>query len=72
MFLFVFLFAQSQTQTVVDSQNQERSINFKKDRNLWQTLTYDLGNIAGGMGYAYSRTNKQNYFSNYIFESLII
>ena len=55
MFLFVFLFAQSQTQTVVDSQNQERSINFKKDRNLWQTFTYDLGNIAGGMGYAYSR-----------------
>lgn len=31
------------------------SLNLKKDRNLWQKFTYDLGNMAGGMGYAYSR-----------------
>jgi membrane-associated phospholipid phosphatase len=55
VFLFVFLFAQSQTQTQVIRSNEEKSINFKKDRNLWQTFTYDLGNMAGGMGYAYSR-----------------
>jgi len=37
------------------SQTTDVSLNLKKDRNLWQALTYDLGNMAGGMGYAYSR-----------------
>ena len=42
MFLFVFLFAQSQTQAQVIRPNEEKTINFKKNRNLWQTFTYDL------------------------------
>ncbi|MCG1035870.1 phosphatase PAP2 family protein [Polaribacter sargassicola] len=37
------------------SQTNKFSLNLNKDRNLWQTFTYDLGNMAGGMGYAYSR-----------------
>ncbi|PQJ72147.1 phosphatase PAP2 family protein [Polaribacter butkevichii] len=37
------------------SQNQSINLNLKKDRDLWQKFTYDLGNMAGGMGYAYSR-----------------
>tara|TARA_B110001454_G_scaffold219116_1_gene250115 strand:+ start:2181 stop:3065 length:885 start_codon:yes stop_codon:yes gene_type:complete len=67
MFLFVFLLAQSQTQTQMISQNQKKAINFKKDRNLWQAFTYDLGNMAGGMGYAYSRPLywKSNQLANF-------
>jgi len=37
------------------SQTNKFSLNLNKDRNLWQAFTYDLGNIAGGMGYAYTR-----------------
>ncbi|MFD2566488.1 phosphatase PAP2 family protein [Pseudotenacibaculum haliotis] len=36
-------------------QQSKSTINFKKDRNLWQEFTYDMGNIFGGMGHAYSR-----------------
>ena len=39
----------------VYSQEVDFSLNIKKEKNLWQNFTYDLGNIAGGMGYAYSR-----------------
>lgn len=31
------------------------SLNLNTNRNLWQKFTYDLGNMARGMGYAYSR-----------------
>ena len=31
------------------------SLNLNTEKNLWQKFTYDLGNMAGGMGYAYSR-----------------
>jgi len=27
----------------------------KKDRNLWQTFTYDMGNVFKGVGYTYTR-----------------
>lgn len=37
------------------SQTKKISLNLNKDRNLWQSFTYDLGNMAGGMGYAYTR-----------------
>ena len=37
------------------SQTQKISINLNTNKNLWQNFTYDLGNMAGGMGYAYSR-----------------
>ncbi len=37
------------------SQDQKVSFNLNSERNLWQNFTYDLGNIAGGMGHAYSR-----------------
>ncbi|APZ45307.1 phosphoesterase [Polaribacter reichenbachii] len=37
------------------SQTQKVSFNLDAERNLWQKFSYDLGNIAGGMGYAYSR-----------------
>jgi membrane-associated phospholipid phosphatase len=47
LFLFSFGFSSSQT--------NHFSLNLKKDRNTWQKLTYDLGNMAGGMGYAYTR-----------------
>ncbi|SDS36575.1 PAP2 superfamily protein [Polaribacter sp. KT25b] len=48
------------------SQNSTVSLNLNKDKNLWQEFTYDLGNMAGGMGYAYSRPLywKGNQFSN--------
>ncbi|MDX6746404.1 phosphatase PAP2 family protein [Polaribacter sp. PL03] len=36
-------------------QNKSINLNLKKDRNSWEKLTYDLGNMAGGMGYAYTR-----------------
>lgn len=36
-------------------QTQKINLNLDIDRNLWQKFTYDFGNIAGGMGYAYSR-----------------
>lgn len=31
------------------------NLNLDSERNLWQKFTYDLGNMAGGMGYAYTR-----------------
>jgi hypothetical protein len=36
---------------------QENTTTFKldNDRNLWQKFTYDMGNVFGGMGYAYTR-----------------
>ncbi len=37
------------------SQTSKVSFNLNSDKNLWQEFTYDLGNMAGGMGYAYSR-----------------
>lgn len=46
--LLLFLFSVS----LMSSQTNNFSLNLKKDRNTWQKLTYDLGNIAGGMGYA--------------------
>jgi len=29
--------------------------NFSKERNTWEMFTYDIGNVFGGVGYAYSR-----------------
>ena len=48
------------------SQNSKVSFHLNSDKNLWQEFTYDLGNIAGGMGYAYSRPLywKGNQFAN--------
>jgi membrane-associated phospholipid phosphatase len=37
------------------SQIQKISLNLNTNKNLWQNFTYDLGNMAGGMGYAYNR-----------------
>lgn len=50
----------------VFSQDSKYSLNINKERNLWQEFTYDLGNIAGGMGYAYSRPLywKKDQFAN--------
>lgn len=47
-------------------QTSKVSLNLTSDKNLWQEFTYDLGNMAGGMGYAYSRPLywKGNQFSN--------
>lgn len=36
-------------------QTPKISLNLNLEKNLWQKFTYDLGNMAGGMGYAYSR-----------------
>jgi membrane-associated phospholipid phosphatase len=36
-------------------QTQNINLNLDTERNLWQKFTYDLGNMAGGMGYAYTR-----------------
>ncbi len=36
-------------------QNKKIDLNLDLNRNLWQKFTYDLGNMAGGMGYAYTR-----------------
>jgi len=55
LYLLFFVFASTQSQTQNQSFTPKVSIDFKKDRNLWQAFTYDLGNMAGGMGYAYSR-----------------
>jgi membrane-associated phospholipid phosphatase len=51
----------------INGQNVTPNLNFNKDRNFWQTFTYDLGNMAGGMGYAYSRPLhwKKNEFKNF-------
>jgi membrane-associated phospholipid phosphatase len=48
------------------SQVPKVSLNLNTDKSLWQEFTYDLGNMAGGMGYAYSRPLhwKGNQFSN--------
>lgn len=48
------------------SQNSDFSLNLKKEKTLWQEFTYDLGNMAGGLGYAYSRPLywKKNQFVN--------
>ncbi|AUC86238.1 phosphoesterase [Polaribacter sp. ALD11] len=48
LFILVFSLAYCQTTNTIN-------LNFQKDRNTWQKLTYDLGNMAGGMGYAYTR-----------------
>lgn len=37
------------------SQSLNSSVDFSQKKNLWQEFTYDLGNMAGGMGYAYTR-----------------
>ena len=41
----------------VQLQAQDNTTSFKldQDRNLWQKFTYDMGNVFGGMGHAYSR-----------------
>ncbi len=48
---------------------QSQNINLKldSDRNFWQKFTYDLGNMAGGMGHAYSRPLhwQKNQFANF-------
>ncbi|GAB7258160.1 phosphatase PAP2 family protein [uncultured Polaribacter sp.] len=51
VFLFLLSFGLSYGQK--DSIN----LNLRKDsdRDFWQKFTYDLGNMAGGMGYAYTR-----------------
>jgi membrane-associated phospholipid phosphatase len=49
--LLLFLFSA----VLSSSQTNYFSVNLKKDRNTWEKLTYDLGNMAGGMGYAYTR-----------------
>ena len=38
-------------------QKDSMNLNLRKDsdRDFWQKFTYDLGNMAGGMGYAYTR-----------------
>ncbi|MEO9570814.1 MAG: phosphatase PAP2 family protein [Polaribacter sp.] len=63
--LFVLLIS------VFNSFSQTSNFSFKQDsdRNLWQKFTYDLGSIAGGMGYAYSRPLywKGNQFKNAAF-----
>ena len=48
------------------SQNSNFSLNLKKEKTLWQEFTYDLGNMAGGLGYAYSRPLywKKDQFKN--------
>ncbi|WP_405563096.1 phosphatase PAP2 family protein [Polaribacter sp. Asnod6-C07] len=51
VFLFLLFFCSFNS----FSQNQKVSFNLDTEKNLWQNFTYDLGNIAGGMGYAYSR-----------------
>lgn len=42
---------------ILSSYSQESTVDFKldKDRNLWQKFTYDMGNVFGGMGHAYTR-----------------
>lgn len=37
------------------AQNNTTTFKLDRDRNLWQKLTYDMGNMLGGMGYAYTR-----------------
>ena len=51
----------------VYSQTTNLSLNLKQDRNMWQNFTYDLGNMAGGMGYAYTRplSWKKNQFTTF-------
>tara|TARA_B110000046_G_scaffold185695_2_gene228664 strand:- start:13780 stop:14640 length:861 start_codon:yes stop_codon:yes gene_type:complete len=48
-------------------QNQNINLNLDLDRNFWQKFTYDLGNMAGGMGHAYSRPLhwQKNQFANF-------
>lgn len=36
-------------------QNSVPKIDFNQDKSMWQNFTYDIGNIFGGMGFAYSR-----------------
>lgn len=50
LFLFFILF-----NSFTYCQDNKVNFNLDSDRNLWQKFTYDLGNIAGGMGHAYSR-----------------
>jgi membrane-associated phospholipid phosphatase len=52
--IIFFLFFQVYT-SFAFCQDQKINLNLDIERNLWQKFTYDLGNIAGGMGYAYSR-----------------
>lgn len=35
--------------------NPNPNLNLDADRNTWQKFTYDMGNIFGGVGHAYSR-----------------
>lgn len=37
------------------SQNNTTNFTIDNDRNLWQKFTYDIGNVFGGMGHAYTR-----------------
>ena len=63
---FAFITIYGQHKKLTFNPNKKVALNFKKDRNLWQAFTYDLGNMAGGMGYAYSRPLhwKGNQFKN--------
>lgn len=48
-------------------QTQKINLNLDANRNFWQKFTYDLGNMAGGMGYAYTRPLhwKKKQFTNF-------
>ncbi len=54
LFIVMLFIVFSETNAQTDTLKIPSLVN-KKERNLWQTFTYDLGNIAGGMGYAYTR-----------------
>lgn len=66
--VFVLLFLFGNTFQLL-SQNNTIDLKLDQDRNLWQKFTYDVGNMVGGMGYAYSRPLywKQDQWTNFSF-----
>lgn len=51
------------------AQKSVPKIDFNQDRSMWQNFTYDMGNIFGGMGYAYSRPLhwKKKQWNNFLY-----
>jgi membrane-associated phospholipid phosphatase len=41
--------------TLSFGQSKITKLDFNQDKTMWQNFTYDLGNIFGGVGHAYSR-----------------
>lgn len=55
LFLCVITLSAQEQQAILDTISQPQKVEVKKERTMGGKFLYDMGNIAGGMGYAFTR-----------------